>query len=230
MRGGDFKWRFVRSVHEKEVYFPEAVFPFAEARHQAILALKSPEEIAPTLPDVPLPFAFEAGEAPPKDEAPVKVPEIIPRVHITMKRVYDYGPTPGCEACIMNAGAYPLVGGYKKHTDECKKRFLALLDQETGTSRMHVKPTNELASGEPSEDPHHSARTSPIFGRYSVGGSSGSGIPGLVDGKESRSESVSAPVEAQGESVRTPLESHGVTGESVRIPLESHGESVKHSP
>ena len=44
VRGGDFKWRFVRNVHEKEVYFPDAVFPFAEARQQAILSLKSPDE------------------------------------------------------------------------------------------------------------------------------------------------------------------------------------------
>ena len=71
-------------------------------RRKAILMLKSPGDATPEVvadPEVPLPFAVEAGEAPSKDEAPVEVPKIIPRVHITMKRVYDYGPTEGCEAC-----------------------------------------------------------------------------------------------------------------------------------
>ena len=91
---------------------------------------------------------------------------------------------------------------------------------------MHVEPTDVFAPGEPPEDPSHSARPPPIFGRYSVGGSSGSGVPGLAGDQESRSVSVSAPVEPQGVSACTPRESHGVTGVNARVPPESRGVSA----
>ena len=75
IRQGDFKWRFVHSVHEKEVHFPEVTcFPFAEARDIAIRSLKSPDAALPLLPEVPLPFAIEAGEAERKEFYRVEVP------------------------------------------------------------------------------------------------------------------------------------------------------------
>ena len=190
---GVFDWRNVKDIPEAEVHVPdELVFPFAEARQQAILSLKSPDEVAPTLPDTVLPFALEAGDLPSKDDVPLKVPEIKPNVRITTKRVFDFGPTEGCEACIFNAGANPELGVYhKKHTEECKRRFAALLEQEKGSNETRVEPTAVIwRSAEDStpattealrsvDDPQQDVP--PIYGSCTYGGGESSGGHGTHD-------------------------------------------------
>ena len=129
-------------MHEKEVYFPEVrCCPFAEARDVAIRSLKSPDAAIPILPEVPLPFAIEAGETERKETYRVEVPKSTTRFQITNERINRFGPTPGCEACIFNPtleGREGLttkeleeMGVYKKkHTKACREKFIKLLDEE----------------------------------------------------------------------------------------------------
>ena len=96
----------------------------------------------PTLPEVPLPFADEAGEDTHVEDLKIVVPRVVPKIKITANRIYTFGPTDGCEACISNMGASATLGlGYKKHTDACKRRFLSLLESNNG----HTEFVSELA-------------------------------------------------------------------------------------
>ena len=133
VRGGDFKWRHVKEVHEKEVHFPAEVdYPFAMARDEAIAALKPSSAVVPPVPEVPpLPFDWEIGKAPVVKEPVAKPAKIVPRVVITSKRIFEYDPTDGCEACLRNAGLTTGLGvKYKVRTDESKERCLRLLDSD----------------------------------------------------------------------------------------------------
>ena len=93
--------------------------------------MKPSSAVVPPVPEVPsLPFDWEIGKAPVVKEPVAKPAKIVPRVVITSKRIFEYGPTDGCEACLHNAGLTTGLGvKYKVHTDECKERFFTIIGQ-----------------------------------------------------------------------------------------------------
>ena len=66
VRHGNFDWKRIVTVHEREVYVPEELtFPFAEAQKAALTTVSPPPSVLPSLAEVPLPFDAEAGEGDP---------------------------------------------------------------------------------------------------------------------------------------------------------------------
>ena len=68
------------------------------------------------------------------------IEDLAPRrnVHVTLRRIYRFGPTPGCKTCSILSSALEapaggdrrLCGQNKRHTVECKQRFAELQDIE----------------------------------------------------------------------------------------------------
>ena len=127
LRSGSYKWNQIKSIHEKEVHFPEEPsFPFAVARDKALEDMSTA-----TLPKIiPLPFDEELGIEAPKAQPPTPVPpKIKPNYRLSLSRLIKYGRTPGCEGCGSLA-----TNKHLPHTDACKKRFAELL----GKSQLEI--------------------------------------------------------------------------------------------
>ena len=131
IRTGKYRWRSVKSLHEKEVYFPEKLcFPFAEARNAALREMKPISALLPDAGDLVLPFADEAGEDLPKELSTAPKPaKITSNYRLSLTRLVKYGETPGCPGCKAIG-----TSNTKSHNEECKKRFSEIL----GVSKPEV--------------------------------------------------------------------------------------------
>ena len=143
VRTNGFLRRHIKSVPDKEVYFPaDTVFPFAEARSSALRNLQPTAAPPPAAEPQVLPFADEAGEEATKEgTVPAPPPLPPPRFKITFNRILEYGQTPDCVACTD----YDPTST-RTHTNECRARFAKLLGKDG-------PPTRTITAVEPISDP-----------------------------------------------------------------------------
>ena len=91
-----------------------------------------------------------AGEQSPLDPPPA--PHVIPRFQITPKRIMEYGPTDGCQACADLAGT---------HTQECRVRMWGkLLEAGKVQASVALEPDSKGSSSSGGTDP------AVLFGEY----------------------------------------------------------------
>jgi len=115
MRQGVYRWNQIKHIHEKEVHVPdEPVFPFAEARKQAIESMKTPASLLMSLSELPLPYSEENGDEVPSElKSPaITLPDKIPKFRINTQRLIKFGPTLGCDGCLF-CGYRPLQTSLK---------------------------------------------------------------------------------------------------------------------
>ena len=144
VRKGEFDWKRVVAVHEREVYNPpELTFPFAEARRAALKSLGPPDAVLPSLAQMPLPFAEEAGEGDPPPVPDIGPEKIVPKFRITLNRLCEHGMTPGCDGCQFLGTDAP-----KPRTDECRARFAELLNK---TQSVVTSITADVEAAEPAD-------------------------------------------------------------------------------
>ena len=116
----------VIDVPEPEIFVEdgEPIFPFAEAKRKALRegrAEGDPLEL--DIYDVKeVPFPVDGGEPAPSTPAGPKSRS----VYITVERILRFKETPGCKGC---------AGTSRAHTDECRRRFAALVEAEKAEAR-----------------------------------------------------------------------------------------------
>ena len=140
LRSGSYKWNQLRTIHEREVYFPEkAIFPFAEAREAALKDMSNADSKLPKVTDLILPFQDEIdANLPTASHGPPELPPIAPKYKLSLNRLVKYGETPGCKGC-RSLGTPNL----KPHSPECKERF----------SKIFAKTPAELSVAPESDEP-----------------------------------------------------------------------------
>ena len=186
-------WRnnFVRSCPEKEVHFPaEVVFPYAVAAEERLRTLKdvSPAEAKP----LELPFSpQEEAAARPVPSSEARLEQSLaeaPPFRITARRIADFGPTPGCDACTC-----PGIGLI--HTDECRIRFRSELERAGELApvvyRFDPVPRGEGSTSRPSpaED---GVATPPAGDEEDIFGQDSGGEGPLPQVPESRQDEIAA--------------------------------------
>ena len=93
------------------------------------------------------PTGASSSSAPNEEDPAASYPieDLVPRckVRVSFKRVYTYGPTPGCEGCraLLNQAVGTLPANHewvpmrliqKRHNEECKYRFANIVARENG--------------------------------------------------------------------------------------------------
>ena len=131
-------------VPEPEIFVEEGepIFPFAEAKRKALREGKAegdPLELnVYDLKEVP--FPVDGSDPAPSTPAGPKSRS----VYITVERILKFKETPGCKGC---------AGTSRLHTEECRKRFAALVEAEKAEAREKREDPLPAEGAAPSAPP-----------------------------------------------------------------------------
>ena len=134
----------VVDVPEPEIFVEEGepIFPFAEAKRKALREGKAegdPLELnVYDLKEVP--FPVDGSDPAPSTPAGPKSRS----VYITVERILKFKETPGCKGC---------AGTSRLHTEECRKRFAALVEAEKAEAREKREDPLPAEGAAPSAPP-----------------------------------------------------------------------------
>ena len=151
----NFRWNeAVKSVPESECHFPAEIdYPFRNKLELDIKTMANSSLPSPASLKIDIPLPFGKSTSPSVGPGPASsgkdsslLPDVVPgiRFQINQKRMMDYGPTEGCAACDR---ACNMEYGRGDHTEKCRKRFQALLEDAGQIPRSSSGPGGHTGSG-----------------------------------------------------------------------------------